>query len=268
MIEQALEKFSIEEVKLSLFRSAYGLNTNLLSSIDGRVVLLWYSFYAIVPWFTYNEKLLFLWFIQFLVIAFCCRVSKVILILMGVSVITQIGSTFFVSLFFGGNIETFVALFMLNFKMLIIGLASVSVFASIGPEKLSDTLLKLGLPELFCFGISYGYRIIPMLIEEFVDIYYSFRIRGERVTDGKFKQIRKAITEVKRIMVSFYPMILNTAKRSRTTVEALELKGFTYSMNHAHAKKLKTQHMKISLLDFLFSLYALLILLVTMMLSK
>ncbi|MGL4337391.1 MAG: energy-coupling factor transporter transmembrane component T family protein [Turicibacter sp.] len=267
MFEHALEKLSIEEVKLSLFRSAYGLNTNILSGIDGRIILLWYTFYAVVPWFVYNETLLFLWFIQFLVIALMCRVSKVILILMGISVVTQIGSTFFVSLFFGGNIETVVTLFMLNFKMLIIGLASVSVFASIGPEKLSDSLLKLGVPELLCFGISYGYRIIPMLIEEFVDIYYAFRIRGEVVKGKHFITLRKCITEVKRIMLSFYPMILNTAKRSRTTVEALQLKGFTYSMTNKKAKQLKTSYMKLTVFDLQFTLFSFLILLITIFVS-
>ncbi|HAX72346.1 MAG TPA: cobalt transporter [Firmicutes bacterium] len=268
MFENALEKVSIEDIKLSLFRSAYGLNNNLLSSIDGRVVLLWYTFYAIVTWFVYDQTLLLIWFIQFLVLALCCRVSKVILVLMSISVVTNIGSTFFVSLFFGGNLETIISLFMLNFKMLIIGLASVSVFASIGPEKLSDSLLKLGLPELFCFGISYGYRIIPMLIEEFVDIYYAYRIRGEIVSGKRFVVWRTMVVEVKRIIKSFYPMILNTAKRSRTTVESLELKGFTYSMNHASVKKLKTNHMKISAFDLMFSLYATLILLISLFLAR
>lgn len=41
--------------------------------------------------------------------------------------------------------------------------------------------------------------------------------------------MRYLIYQVKIIMESFYPLMLNTAKRSRTTVEALELRGYRYA---------------------------------------
>ena len=41
--------------------------------------------------------------------------------------------------------------------------------------------------------------------------------------------MRYLFYQVKMIMHAFYPLMLNTAKRSRTTVEALELRGYRYA---------------------------------------
>lgn len=53
-------------------------------------------------------------------------------------------------------------------------------------------------------------------------------------------------------VIAFYPLILNTAKRTRTTVEALEIKGFTYAMHDPKVKKLKLSYLKITLKDLAF----------------
>ena len=38
-------------------------------------------------------------------------------------------------------------------------------------------------------------------------------------------------------MHAFYPLMLNTAKRSRTTVEALEIKGYRYAAVNKAVKR-------------------------------
>ena len=53
-------------------------------------------------------------------------------------------------------------------------------------------------------------------------------------------------------MHSFYPLMLNTAKRSRTTVEVLEIKGYRYAAVNKEVKKIKLSAMKISNNDLLF----------------
>lgn len=50
-------------------------------------------------------------------------------------------------------------------------------------------------------------------------------------------KVRYLIYQVKIIMQSFYPLMLNTAKRSRTTVEALELRGYRYAAVNKSVKK-------------------------------
>ena len=46
--------------------------------------------------------------------------------------------------------------------------------------------------------------------------------------------------------------MLNTAKRSRTTVEALELRGYRYAAVNQTVKRMKLAALKVSYNDFLF----------------
>ena len=54
------------------------------------------------------------------------------------------------------------------------------------------------------------------------------------------------------IIHAFYPLMLNTAKRSRTTVEALEIKGYRYAAVNKEVKKMKLSSMKVTYNDLLF----------------
>ena len=80
--------------------------------------------------------------------------------------------------------------------------------------------------------------MLPMLMEEFQNVLLSYRLRGNppahETVGGK---VRYLIYQVKIIMQSFYPLMLNTAKRSRTTVEALELRGYRYAGVNKSVKK-------------------------------
>lgn len=53
-------------------------------------------------------------------------------------------------------------------------------------------------------------------------------------------------------VVAFYPMMLNTAKRTRTTVEALEVRGFSYTLESSASKKLKLAHLTYTKSDTYF----------------
>ena len=46
--------------------------------------------------------------------------------------------------------------------------------------------------------------------------------------------------------------MLNTAKRSRTTVEVLEIKGYRYAAVNKEVKKIKLSAMKVSNNDLMF----------------
>ena len=46
--------------------------------------------------------------------------------------------------------------------------------------------------------------------------------------------------------------MLNTAKRSRTTVEALEIKGYRYAAVNKEVKKMKLATLKVTYDDLLF----------------
>ena len=55
------------------------------------------------------------------------------------------------------------------------------------------------------------------------------------------------------IIQSFYPLMLNTAKRSRTTVEALEIKGYRYAAKNPAVKKMKLSMLKVTRNDYIFA---------------
>ena len=145
-------------------------------------------------------------------------------------------------LFFGGGFESIAPLFWLTVKLAIIALASIAVFTSMDPERFSDALLSFGVPGQASFSVAFGYRILPTLMEEFQQIFLSYRLRGKAPTSHGFLYWRSIYYFMKILVMSFYPLILNGAKRSRTTVEALETKGFSYSFTNPNVKKMKLSH--------------------------
>ena len=69
----------------------------------------------------------------------------------------------------------------------------------------------------------------------------SYRLRGN-APDTRYPYGEDPVSDlnqIKMIVHSFYPLMLNTAKRSRTTVEALEIKGYRYGAANKEVKKMK-----------------------------
>ena len=92
-------------------------------------------------------------------------------------------------------------------------------------------------------------------MEEFQNILLSYRLRGNSPQKKTFfGKIRYLFYQIKMIIQSFYPLMLNTAKRSRTTVEALELKGYRYSLKNPQVKRLKLAMLKVTKGDYIFIL--------------
>ena len=125
--------------------------------------------------------------------------------------------------------------------------------AGLDPDKLSNGLMWFGCPERLSFSISYAYRVLPMLMEEFQNILLSFRLRGNPPSrEGLWGKVKYLFYQVKVVMHAFYPLMLNTAKRSRTTVEALELRGYRYAASSKAVKKIKLASLKVTYNDLLF----------------
>ena len=168
-------------------------------------------------------------------------------------VFSQTGYLFIVSLFFGGNTETIIPLLVLTLKVATVSLASITVFSGLDPDKLSNGLMWFGCPERLSFSISYAYRMLPMLMEEFQNVLLSYCLRGKAPeANGIVGKIKYLIYQIKIIIHSFYPLMLNTAKRSRTTVEALEMRGYRYAATNKDVKKMKLSSLKITYDDLLF----------------
>ena len=251
--ENILDKFSIDFLRNQVLKNAYGNDDTVIARLDPRILLVWYLFFGLVPWFVNNLWFLMACFLLVLVTTVLARVAGLVLLLFAVGVFTQTGYLLVVSFLFGGDASTIVPLLILTLKVATCSLASITVFSGLDPDRLSNGLMWYGCPERLSFSISYAYRILPMLMEEFQNILLSYRMRGNPPThENAIGKVKYLCYQVKVIMNAFYPLMLNTAKRSRTTVEALELKGYRYAAVNKDVKKMKLATLKVTYNDLLF----------------
>ena len=243
--ESVMDKVSIDFLRDQVLKNAYGNDDTPIAALDPRVLLLWYLFFGIVPWFLNDVVVLLGFFVLTVVTTRVARVVPLVLFVFAIGVLSQTGYTFVVSLFFEGNLDTLVSLLVLTLKVTTCSLASITVFSGLDPDRLSNGLLWFGVPERLSFSIAFAYRILPILMEELQNILLSYRLRGRAPAhDTLMGKIRWLIYQVKVVMMSFYPLMLNTAKRSRTTVEALELKGYRYASTNMKVLKIKLSSLR------------------------
>lgn len=252
VFQKLFSKLSVENIKIELMRTAYGTEETVLSKLDPRMLIVWSLFFTTVPWFIHNMTILIGLAVLMGVLAYMARVSPLLIVLLIIGVISQFTYLIFVALFLGGTFTALLAVIPLTIKIMIISLSSMAVFTSMDPEKFSDALLSFGVPGKFSFGVSYGYRMLPILIEEYQSIIQSFRLRGKMPAKKGILYWRYIVYFLKISVLAFYPMMLNTAKRTRTTVEALEIRGFSYSEENDLAKKLKLKALKMNKYDYQF----------------
>ena len=251
--ENIMDKCTIDFLRTQVLKNAYGNDDTVIASLDPRILLVWYLFFAIVPWFVQDVYFLMGCFLLVMVTTRLARVAGLVLFLFGLGVFSQTGYLFLASLLFGGNLSTAVPLLVLTLKVATVSLASVTVFSGLDPDRLSNGLMWYGCPERLSFSISYAYRVLPMLMEEFQNILLAYRMRGNPPPHDTVPQkIRYLCYQVKIIMQAFYPLMLNTAKRSRTTVEALEIKGYRYAAVNKDVKKMKLAALRVTYNDLMF----------------
>ncbi len=266
--ENILDKFSMDFLRNQVLKNAYGNNDTVIAAMDPRILIAWYLFFGIVPWFVSDIPFLMGSFLLVMATTLLAHVAGLVLFLFGLGVFSQTGYLFLVTLLFGGDASAIAPLLVLTLKVATVSLASVTVFSGLDPDKLSNGLMWYGCPERLSFSISYAYRMLPMLMEEFQNVLLSYRLRGNPPEHQNFSgKVRYLIYQVKIIMQSFYPLMLNTAKRSRTTVEALELRGYRYAAVNKEVKKLKLSSLKVGYNDLMFLAVSLLFIAVSLLVS-
>lgn len=266
--ENILDKLSIDFLRNQVLKNAYGNDDTVIAGMDPRILLVWYLFFGLVPWFVNDVPFLIGCFLLVAITTRMARVAGLVLFLFSLGVFSQTGYLLIVTLLFGGNASAVAPLLILTLKVATVSLASVTIFSGLDPDKLANGLLWYGCPERLSFSISYAYRMLPLLMEEFQNVLLSYRLRGnppehEKLT-GKIKYL---IYQIKIMIHSFYPLMLNTAKRSRTTVEVLEIKGYRYAAIDKKVKKIKLSALKVSNNDLLFLAVSFLWVAVTILIS-
>ena len=252
--ENILDKLSIDFLRNQVLKNAYGNNDTFIAGLDPRMLLVWYLFFGLVPWFIDDLPFLAGCFILVSVTTLMARVAGLVLFFFGLGVFSQTGYLFIVTLLFGGDASAVAPLLILTLKVATVSLASVTVFSGMDPDKLANGLMWFGCPERLSFSISYAYRMLPILMEEFQNVLLSYRLRGNPPAHESFTgKIKYLFYQIKVIMHSFYPLMLNTAKRSRTTVDVLEIKGYRYAAVNKEVKRIKLSSLRITNNDLLFA---------------
>ena len=248
-----LDKLSIDYLRNQVLKNAYGNLDTVIAKRDPRVLLIWYLFFGLVPWFVDDLYFLMACFVLVLVTTYLAKITALVLFVFAIGVFSQSGYLFSVSLFFGGDVNTLIPLLILTLKVSTCSLASITVFSGLDPDRLANGLMWFHFPERLSFSISYAYRMLPLLMSEFQNVLLSFRMRGKAPSSEGFKgKVQYLIYQVKMIMQSFYPLMLNVAKRSRTTVEALEIRGYRNAATSKEVRKLKLADLQFTYDDALF----------------
>ncbi len=251
--DNILDKFSMDFLRNQVLKNAYGNDDTVIAKMDPRVLIAWYLFFGIVPWFANDLIFLLMSFMIVVVTTLMARVAGLVLALFILGVFSQTGYLLIATLIFGGDASAIVPLLILTLKVATISLASITVFSGLDPDRLANGLMWYKCPERLSFSISYAYRMLPMLMEEFQNVLLSYRMRGNPPDNSTFTgKIKYLVYQVKVIIHAFYPLMLNTAKRSRTTVEALEIKGYRYAAVNKEVKKMKLASLKVTYNDMLF----------------
>lgn len=266
--ENILDKFSMDFLRNQVLKNAYGNNDTVIAARDPRVLLVWYLFFGLVPWFVQDTIFLLGCFVLVMITTLLARVAGLVLLLFAVGVFSQTGYLLIATWLFGGDASAVAPLLVLTLKVATISLASVTVFSGLDPDRLANGLMWFGCPEQLSFSISYAYRILPMLMEEFQNVLLSYRLRGNPPAHDTFAgKIKYLAYQVKIIMAAFYPLMLNTAKRSRTTVEALELRGYRYAAQNKTVRRIKLAGLHLSWDDGIFAAVSVLWVAVTVLLA-
>lgn len=266
--ENILDKFSMDFLRNQVLKNAYGNNDTVIAARDPRVLLVWYLFFGLVPWFVQDTTFLLGCFVLVMITTLLARVAGLVLLLFAVGVFSQTGYLLLATWLFGGDASAIAPLLVLTLKVATISLASVTVFSGLDPDRLANGLMWYGCPERLSFSISYAYRILPMLMEEFQNVLLSYRLRGNPPAHDTFTgKVRYLAYQVRIIMAAFYPLMLNTAKRSRTTVEALELRGYRYAATNKAVRRIKLAGMHLTWDDGIFAALSVLWVAVTMLLA-
>ena len=251
--ENIFDKLTIDFLRNQVLKNAYGDSDTVIARLDPRLLILWYLFFGVVPWFLQDVRVLLGLFLFLLITASLAKIAPLVLFLFGIGVFTQTGYLLLVSLLFGGNGETVVALLVMTLKVAAVSLASITVFSGLEPDRLASGLEWFGCPERLSFSISFAYRLLPTLMEEFQSILLSYRLRGNPPAVDSLKgKVRWLIYQVKIIMLAFYPLMLNMAKKSRTTVEALELRGYRYASQNKKVKRMRLSSLRLGRADGVF----------------
>jgi energy-coupling factor transport system permease protein len=255
------EKVSISYLREQVLENAYGNSDTPVAKLDPRVLLAWYCVFGLLPWFVGDMVLLLTMFVVVVGVAIVARIAPLIVFVFCVGVLSEAGYMAIMAIFFGGGGDIVLPVLIITLKVVLVSLASLAVFSGSDPERLASGFLWFHLPKQLVFAISFSYRIIPALLDEYQSILRSLRLRGNAPRENETGYRLRYITyTLQNILRSFYPLLMNMAKRSRAISESLALRGYLRALSNPAVRRLKLAGLRLGRRDYVFiaiSLFAL-----------
>ena len=252
-MQNFLDKLSLEYVMRQLMKGTLADRKTFVSQLDERVLLVWQAFFSLAPFIVKDLKLLIFFFILVAVVAFLSHVTLLVFLIFVLSVMEKFAHIFIVSLFFGGNADTLLPVLILMLKTATVSLSAVAVYTTMNPQRLALALEYFHFPMWLVLSISLGYRMLPVVMGEYTSILTIYRERENMPErNGVRSSVRWFVCQIKILIFSFYPLMLNTAKRARTLGEVMEVRGYYEGMDNKNSKQLRFSKLKITKKDVLF----------------
>ena len=89
--DNILDKLSMDFLRNQVLKNAYGNDDTFIAKLDPRVLLVWYVFFALVPWFVDQVPFLLGAFLLVAATTVMARVAGLVLLLFVVGVFSQTG---------------------------------------------------------------------------------------------------------------------------------------------------------------------------------
>jgi len=209
----------------------------IIHSLDPRIKLLSTISFAIVSIITLNlTEILLLLLVQLVILALSKSLTlwlkslKTLVFFILLIAISQFVTTFSIS-----------QAIVFTLRFILITSATSWFFYTTSPEDMGRALEQIGIPPDFSLAFTLSMRFIPVIANEFQDIYDAQRTRGLNVEKGNLVERTKAFLPI------LVPLFVEVIRRTYEVSDALELRGYGYSSKRSHLKTLK-----ITLKDYIF----------------
>ena len=209
-----------------------------LHSLDPRVKILLIAAVMYVAFILVNDIFAYVVLLTvagaLVVIARVPRVTRIYII--AVSFSTIAGLTLMSSLGFRGgvgppNVTVIASLFgaplylegimwglVISFKTILAFVIGVVLASTTDPSEMLVCLSKLGLPLFLSFGITVTLRLIPLFLEEYINISNSIDLRGMKQAG-----IARRLTKFRMILE---PLLISSLRRSTELGNAIQIRAF------------------------------------------
>ena len=141
LTESILDKFSMDYLRNQVLKNAYGNDDTVIAGLDPRVLLVWYLFFGLVPWFLNDLVILLGLFIFVALTTRAAKIAPLVLFLFCLGVFSQTGYLLIAALFFGGDASTVAPLLVMTLKVAVVSLASITVFSGLEPDRVANRIL-------------------------------------------------------------------------------------------------------------------------------